>query len=146
MVAAVQEAMPDSRAQPTKQPTGGCLCGSVTYRVSGQLDNIVACHCEQCRKTSGHYVAATRINGSDLAITDDQALVWYKSSDDAKRGFCKRCGSSLFWKNISRETISIMAGTLDLAANLKLTHHIYVADASDYVSFNDDDILYDQSD
>jgi len=39
-----------------------------------------------------------------------------------------------------------MAGTLDLPTNMKLIHHIYVADASDYVSFNDDDFLYDQSD
>ena len=114
--------------------------------VSGDLDNIIACHCQQCRKTSGHYVAATRVNDRNLVITDQQALAWYQSSDDAKRGFCKHCGSSIFWKNEARDTTSIMAGSLNLPTNLKLTHHIYVADASDYVSFNDDDILFDQSD
>ena len=143
VAAAVPGAMPDSLPM---QATGGCLCGGVRYSVRGDLDNIVGCHCEQCRKTSGHFVAATRVSDDNLTITDHHVLDWYQSSDDAKRGFCTRCGSSLFWKNTSRDTISIMAGTLDLPTNLKLTHHIYVADASDYVSFNDDDIRYDKSD
>ena len=142
----VQEAMPDSSADQAQQATGGCLCGRVTYTVSGDMDSIVGCHCRQCRKTSGHFVAATRVNENNLTVTDQQALTWYQSSDSAKRGFCRHCGSSLFWKNITRPTISISAGTLDLPTNLKLTHHIYVADASDYVCFNEDDVLYDQSD
>lgn len=141
-----QEAMPDPGAGTPIQATGGCLCGAVTYCVSADLDNIVGCHCRQCRKTSGHFVAATRVIDKNLSITDKQALTWYQSSNSAKRGFCKHCGSSLFWKNSSRETTSIMAGTLDSPTNLTLTHHIFVADASDYVRFNENDILYDQSD
>jgi len=138
--------MPDKSKADQNQATGGCLCGAVTYKVNGELDNIVACHCQQCRKTSGHHVAATRVRDQYLLITDKQGLNWYQSSDDAKRGFCKHCGSNLFWKNTSRKTTSIMAGTLDLPTNLKLTHHIFVADASDYVSFSEDDVVYDQSD
>ena len=76
MAVAVQEAMPESEAdRQTTQATGGCLCGSVTYAVSGDLANIVACHCEQCRKTSGHFVAATRVNENKLLLKDHQALV-----------------------------------------------------------------------
>ena len=146
VVADVPEAMPDPISLATKQAAGGCLCRGVTYTVHGELDNIVACHCEQCRKTSGHYVAATRVSADCLVITQAQTLAWYQSSDDAKRGFCTRCGGNLFWKNTARDSISIMAGTLNLPTNLKLTHHIYAADASDYVSFSDEDILYDQSD
>ena len=39
--------------------TGGCLCGGVRYAVTGPLRDIIACHCEQCRRSSGHFVAAT---------------------------------------------------------------------------------------
>ena len=42
-----------------KPITGGCLCGGVRYTVTGPLRDIVACHCEQCRRSSGHFVAAT---------------------------------------------------------------------------------------
>lgn len=146
MAVGVQEVMPDSTADLPAQATGGCLCGAVTYSVSGDMDDIVGCHCRQCRKTSGHYVAATRVNDRNLSITDQQALTWYQSSNSARRGFCKHCGSSLFWKNSARKTISIMAGTLDLPTNLKLTHHIHVTDASDYMCFNENDILYDHND
>ncbi|MDQ7071565.1 MAG: hypothetical protein Q9M48_12655 [Rhodobacterales bacterium] len=38
---------------------GGCNCGRVTYRVRGPLRPVIACHCSQCRKASGYFVAAT---------------------------------------------------------------------------------------
>ena len=38
---------------------GRCLCGAVNYRVDGPLRPVVACHCGQCQRTSGHFVAAT---------------------------------------------------------------------------------------
>ena len=136
--------MSDSVESQEPVASGGCLCGAVSYTITGELDNIIACHCEQCRKTSGHFVAATRVNDDGLKIKHNGSLAWYQSSKNAKRGFCTHCGGNLFWKNAPRQTTSIMAGTIDLPTNLKLTHHIYVAQASDYVSFKDDDILYDQ--
>lgn len=39
--------------------TGGCMCGAVRYAVHGPLRNVITCHCEQCRRSSGHFVAAT---------------------------------------------------------------------------------------
>src|ERR1700735_4617008 len=39
--------------------TGGCMCGAVRYRVDGPLRSIVVCHCEQCRRMTGHVLAAT---------------------------------------------------------------------------------------
>ena len=44
---------------------GGCLCGAVRYEIRGPLRGVIACHCSQCRRTSGHYVAMT-IRGFDL--------------------------------------------------------------------------------
>ena len=144
VAADVPGAMPDPVTASNKRAAGGCLCGGVTYTVHGELDNIIGCHCEQCRKTSGHYVAATRVSNDGLVITQDQTLAWYQSSQNAKRGFCTRCGGNLFWKNTTRDSISIMAGTLNVPTHLTLTHHIFVADASDYVSFRDEDVFYDQ--
>jgi hypothetical protein len=112
--------------------TGGCLCGGVRYEVRGPLRDVIACHCSQCRRTSGNYVAATRARAADLTFIAQETLTWYPSSPDAERGFCARCGGNLFWRRNSGHHVSIMAGTLDPPTGLKLTRHIFVADKSDF--------------
>ena len=111
--------------------TGSCLCGSVRYRVEGPLRPVVACHCTQCRKTSGHYVAATQCANADLTI-DASTLVWFQSSDTARRGFCGRCGGNLFWQRHGSDHTSIFAGTLDGQTGLKMTAQLYPQDKGDY--------------
>ncbi len=117
--------------------SGGCLCGDVHYEVRGPLRPVIACHCAQCRKTSGHFVAATSCKQDDIVIYGEESLTWYGSSDEAKRAFGSKCGGHLFWQNHSRDTVSIMAGTLDLPTGLKIAQHIYVQDKSDYYELGD---------
>ncbi len=123
--------------------TGGCLCGAVRYQVSGALRPVVACHCEQCRKTSGHYVAATSAHRDAVSIDGD--VTWYHASDTARRGFCKICGSSLFWDG-SGENISIHAGTMDSDLGVKIAGHIFCADKGSYYDITDDLPKFDQDD
>lgn len=124
---------------PMTEPTqrGGCLCGAIRYDVTGPLRDVIYCHCQQCRRTSGHFVAATACARKDLSLREDACLRWYASSDRARRGFCKLCGSSLFWDALDHDTISIMAGTLDGPTRLTAVRHIHVADAGDYYVLND---------
>jgi len=117
--------------------TGGCLCGEVRFEIDGGLRPVVYCHCEQCRKTSGHYVAATACDPNLLKLLIDDGLRWYRSSPEAQRGFCSGCGSSLFWRPDHERYISIMAGTLALPTGLKGACHIYTDMASDYYSIED---------
>ncbi len=112
--------------------SGACLCGAVRYEVSGPLRQVVGCHCSQCRRTSGHYVAATAALREDLIVVHAEGLAWYRSSPQARRGFCRHCGSSLFWDGEGRDTMSIMAGTLDGPTGLSTVLHIYTEDAGDY--------------
>ncbi len=118
--------------------TGQCLCGGVTYLVSGALREVVACHCSQCRRTSGHYVAATSAPAACLRITSSGTLTWYRSSASAERGFCNVCGGNLFWRQIGDDSVSIMAGTLDPPTRLHIAKHIFVGDKSDYYALHDD--------
>jgi hypothetical protein len=122
----------------TMTHTGGCLCGGVRYRVRGALRGVIACHCSQCRRTSGHYAAMTSAPSADIELTASDRLTWYQSSDTAKRGFCSGCGANLFWQQAGRDDISITAGTLDTPTNLAIEEHIFVADKSDYYTLNDD--------
>lgn len=116
---------------------GGCLCGAVRYAISGKLREVVNCHCGQCRKFHGHFAAYTNAAVSDLTLTGRPNLKWYRSSSFARRGFCKRCGSSLFWQRLKSPTISIAAGTLDAPTGLKTVRHIFVADIGDYYKIAD---------
>ena len=117
--------------------TGGCLCGAVRYEISGTMQRVVYCHCEQCRKTSGHFVAATAVDHDQLGFVEDSGLAWYKSSDIADRGFCNLCGSSLFWRPGHGKYMAVMAGGLDAPTHLASREHIHVADASDYYEIAD---------
>ena len=38
---------------------GHCLCNKVTFAVTGELVQPIACHCTQCRQWAGHYWAST---------------------------------------------------------------------------------------
>ncbi len=116
---------------------GSCLCGGVTFEVSGKLRDVIACHCNQCRKTSGHHVAATACDDDDLKFNKLDTLSWFRSSEIAERGFCSRCGSSLFYRPLQGHATSIMAGSLDGPIGVSLTHHIHCASKGDYYEIAD---------
>jgi len=126
-----------ARASRTDTHTGGCLCGAVRYEVAGGLRPVVLCHCSQCRRNTGHFMAATAARHRDFRLSSEAQLRWYLSSDAARRGFCGRCGSTLFWQANGRDYISIAAGTLDGATGLSSACHIHVADKGDYYSIDD---------
>jgi hypothetical protein len=109
----------------------------VRYRVDGGLRPVIACHCSQCRRATGHYMAATAAMHEALTIEGADNITWFTSSDTARRGFCKICGSNLFWEGKGRPYTSITAGSLDNPTGLALARHIYVADKGDYYSIDD---------
>lgn len=124
-------------AEDDRKRTGGCLCGGVRYTIHGPARAVIFCHCEQCRRTSGHFVAATACAPDDLELTRGDSLRWYASSSSADRGFCATCGSNLFWRPRTGDRISIMAGTLDAPTGLDGAEHIYVGSKSDYYTIHD---------
>jgi hypothetical protein len=121
--------------------TGRCFCGAVRYEVRGRLQDVVICHCEECRRWHGHISAFTAARRQDLVVDGEDALRWIDSpaSDaHARRGFCAACGSSLFWDAPGRATISIAAGTLDDDNGLRVAGHIYVSQRAAYYELPDD--------
>jgi len=112
--------------------SGSCLCGGVTYKLTEPLRSSVACHCTQCRKTSGHYWSATNVPNDRFKITKDDTLAWYQSSPTARRGFCTTCGSSLFWQIDGEDATSVGSGTIDGATGIDTAKHIFSDDKGDY--------------
>ena len=117
---------------------GSCLCGAVAFEVDGPLRPPVACHCGQCRKQSGHYWCATSAALGDFRSTGTGAPEWYKSSPQAKRGFCRLCGSTLFWQHSDENRLHISMSAFDTPTGLRLSEHIFAAHKGDYYDIADD--------
>jgi hypothetical protein len=116
---------------------GSCACGSVTFRADPPLRPVILCHCETCRKQSGHVWAATSVPLDRFHLIRDEGLAWFSATPKARRGFCNRCGSSLFWQPEGGDTISIAAGSLDGATGVKADCHWFVDEAGDYYDLAD---------
>ena len=124
----------------TQVRNGSCLCGKISYRVTGAISSVSACHCSQCRKQSGHYYAATRAKQQQFEIDDPDGLIkWYRASKDAARGFCSNCGSALFWKDDNSDYLSVLAGSIDGDSGLKIGEHIFTADKGDYYDIDENE-------
>lgn len=121
-------------AEPTGavRATGQCLCGGVRYQIRGPMRPVIACHCDECRRWCGAFFNATAARRPDVVIEEDGALAWYRSSDHARRGFCRRCGASLFYDPLERPYLAIAAGSLDRPTGLKLAVHIFTEEKGDY--------------
>ena len=116
---------------------GSCLCGAVTFAVSTALPAPDACHCTQCRKSSGHYFVSTDVPRPAVTIEGEDHLTWYRSSDKVRRGFCRTCGASLFWDPLQRDWIGIAMGAFDQPTETRLAIHVFVADKGDYYEISD---------
>ena len=119
---------------------GSCLCGAVTFEVAGELGPIDACHCTQCRKWSGHFLAGSDVPRSSVMVEGEENITWYHSSEKVRRGFCRHCGSSLFFDPLDREKhdwTGISMGALELPTNAKIALHIFVAEKGDYYEITD---------
>ena len=86
---------------------GSCLCGAISFRTEATPAHVSACHCSQCRKTSGHYWASTDVPRKALTVDGEFNVAWFRSSEKVQRGFCSTCGASLFWDPIDKDSISV---------------------------------------
>ena len=114
---------------------GSCLCGAVTFEVTGMAKGFSCCHCRQCRKQSGNVWASAHVIDTDLTITGE--VRWYQSSEKARRGFCPTCGSFLFWKHADDDHTSFSLGSVDGPVGAKLEKHIFTAEKGDYYDIAD---------
>lgn len=119
------------------ESSGGCACGAVRFRAAGPLRPVVACHCSQCRRAYTNYAAFSAVRREALFIADPAAVAWYDSSPGVRRGFCRRCGSGLFYDKQANDFVSVAAGAFDQPSGLKQVRHIFVADKADFYDIAD---------
>lgn len=104
--------------------TGQCMCGAVAYRAETE-DRVSVCYCKMCQRwASGVYMG---VPVSNYAVTrGEDRLEVVKSSDWAERGFCRTCGSNLFYRVPQHGMHSVAFGSLDDTSGLRPRIQFYV--------------------
>jgi hypothetical protein len=123
----------------SKPITGSCCCGKISYTAKS-VAPLWYCHCQQCRKMTGHYMAAAQVNLNDIEIKGEPQ--WYYVSDSSRHGFCGDCGSQMFWRNDSNDVLSITGGSINQAPTLKVAGHVFVGEKGDYYDISSNEKRY----
>ena len=94
-------ATPTPTDPPTTETAGRCLCGDVAFRARLPSKWVAHCHCTLCQRSSGAaFVTWVGLHDAGVVIDDTHGrLSWHASSATGERGFCSRCGSTLFFRS-----------------------------------------------
>lgn len=86
---------------PTQSAHGSCLCGAVQFEACLPAKWVAHCHCTRCQRAHGApFVTWVGVDASGTVISDTSgALTWYVTLEDAGRGFCRICGSPMFFRS-----------------------------------------------
>ena len=113
--------------------TGRCLCGGVTFEAQAEALETHACHCSECRRWSG--APAMGIGVASVNFSGEQNIARYESSKWALRGFCKTCGSNLFFQRKGFDFYVLWVGALDDPSAIKFTGEIFIDEKPDFYNF-----------
>jgi hypothetical protein len=120
-------------ASASKQ-SGGCLCGAVRFSATPSDHDVGVCHCSMCRRwTAGPFMV--RDCGTSLKVEDASSLGAYRSSEWAERGFCKTCGTPLYYRLIDKDSYFVSAEAFDDVKGITFTTQIFIDEKPAYYDF-----------
>lgn len=115
---------------------GECLCGAVRVTATPKSNSIGACHCPMCQKWGGGPLLAVEC-GSEVEFEGAENISVFDSSDWAERGFCRKCGSHLFYRLKEEGHYAIPVGLLDGSDEWKFMEQIFIDHKPPCYSFAD---------
>ena len=92
---------------------GGCLCGAIRYRATGEPIRTSLCYCTQCRRQTGSAMPAFATFAATALEVEQGAPAGYSASPRAVRQFCPACGSALFWREHDGGEVDVFLGSFD---------------------------------
>ncbi len=114
---------------------GRCLCGSVEVTAKTMGNEVGACHCGMCRRWTGGPFLAVEC-GTDVTFSGEEHVTVFDSSAWAERGFCKKCGTHLFYRIKESGQYIMPAGLFDgTDAEFVFNHQIFVDEKPDFYDF-----------
>ena len=111
-----------------------CLCGKVNITASKRDDKVGACHCSTCRKWGGGPFMAVDC-GDAVQFEGEDFIQVFDSSEWADRGFCKACGTHLFYRLKQTQQYFMLAGLFDSEEALEFDHQVFIEEKPTYYDF-----------
>lgn len=114
---------------------GSCLCGAVKFEITGNIRNIVYCHCSQCRKAQGSAFATNGIVAYEnfKFLTGEDKLTGYESTPGQTKYFCRICGSPIISKTMTKpEQVRIRLGTIEDNIDERPVAHIFATSKANW--------------
>jgi hypothetical protein len=120
---------------------GGCLCGAVRYEIAGKLTRASHCHCSMCRKQHGAaFGSYASVRRAELRwVSGEGEIARFESTPGIARGFCRRCGSTLFWdERANAGSFGLALGSVDGDPGVRPSLHIFVGSKAPWFEITDD--------
>ena len=119
--------------------TGGCLCGTVRYRLGIEPFDAGWCHCRTCELNRGAraILVATVPIGDYWFEAGEQAVRRTASSSFGHRAFCGECGTPLYTHvEHQPDTLDFSVATLDEPGRVRPGFHIWLQLDDDLPKFD----------
>ncbi len=121
----------------TKGVIGECLCGAVRVETQGLKPTVGVCHCSMCRNWSGGPFIAVEAT-SEIKFSGEEFISRFDSSEWAQRGFCKQCGTHLFYHLKANDEYVLLAGLFKDDEGFVLDHQIFIDEKPNYYNFKEE--------
>lgn len=119
---------------PAETLHGHCLCGQVQVTISAADTSVGACHCSTCRRWGGGPLLALECHDG-VQFQGEEHISVYASSDWAERGFCRHCGTHLFYRLTSAPLHELPAGLFDAQHLMTLAREIFIDEQPAFYAF-----------
>lgn len=114
--------------------SGSCLCGSVSFTAASS-NSVGACSCSMCRKWNGGPQMAV-FCGENVTFEGEENISVFKSSEWADRGFCKNCGTHLFYRLQGTQHM-MLAGLFDDQEKFVFETQYFIDNKPDFYNFKE---------
>lgn len=120
---------------------GGCVCGAVRYRATGEPALVQACHCTFCqRRTGSAFALLAAFKEAQVEISGAPLTQYEHRSDESGRWvrnhFCGTCGTTVLITVEKNPGVAVIpGGSFDDAHWCKPSRHIWTRSAHDWIAF-----------
>lgn len=126
---------------------GGCTCGEVRYRLTGEPVFLTICHCTECQRQSGSaFGMSLRMRREDVTLTRGDLKSWTRIADNGNPVglfFCATCGTRIWHEPAEHGFVHVKPGTLDDTSQLRPRYQSYTIRKHDWLDVTGIDMSFE---
>ena len=106
---------------------GSCYCGNIQFEIIVTDGPVAACHCLDCRKSSGApFMVFVELDKENYIIKSGTPHAIQYAEGIKRRTFCRDCGSALSYENIKvPHLIDVNTMLLEKPEDFPIQYHVW---------------------